>query len=559
MVSIGRVIRRIALVLLVVAAAVAGCSANRGIPSAGGAAQVGSTNDINPQDPSKLRDGGNLRLALTEFPSNFNPLNIDGNSVDVDAIVRPTLPRAFNIAANGSLTVNTDYFTNVELTGTNPQKVTYTINPKAVWSDGSPITWQDIASQVHADSGKDKAFATASTAGYDRVDSVTRGVDDRQAVITFAKPYAEWKGMFAGTTSLQPRSMTGNPDVFNKGQLNGPGPSAGPFIVTGLDKTGQRVVLSRNPKWWGEPPKLDSMTFMVLDDAARIPALQNNAIDATGVASIDEMTIAKRAPGIAIRRAAAPTWFHFTFNGAPGSILADKALRVAICKGIDRQMIANVTQRGLADNPTPLNNHIYVAGQEGYQNNSAAAAYNPDEARKELDGLGWKLNGNVREKDGKQLVIRDVFYEAQSTRQMAQIAQNNLAQVGVKLVLDAKPGTGFFTQYINVGDFDIAQFGWSGDAFPLSALPQIYTSDGDSNFGKIGSPQIDAKIEQTLSALDPGTARALANEADVMIWAEGFSLPLFQAPGNVAVRSNLANFGAAGMADLNYSTIGFMK
>ncbi|MBV9091209.1 MAG: ABC transporter family substrate-binding protein [Mycobacteriaceae bacterium] len=552
-------IRRIALVMLLAAVAVAGCSANRVTPSAGGAAQVGTTNDINPQDPARLREGGDLRLALTEFPSNFNPLNIDGNSVDVDAIVRPTLPRAFNIAANGSLTVNTDYFTNVELTGTNPQKVTYTINPKAVWSDGTPVTWADIASQVDADSGKDKAFATASTAGYDRVASVTRGVDDRQAVMTFAKPYAEWKGMFAGNGSLQPRSMTANPDVFNKGQLTGPGPSAGPFIVIGLDRTAQRVVLRRNPRWWGQAPKLDSITFMVLDDAARIPAVQNNAIDATGIASLDEMTIARRTPGIAIRRAASPTWYHFTFNGAPGSILADKALRIAICKGIDRQMIANVTQRGLADNPSPLNNHIYVAGQEGYQNNSASAAYNQDEARKELDALGWKINGNVRQKDGKQLVIRDVFYEAQSTRQIAQIAQNNLAQIGVKLVLDAKPGTGFFTQYINVGDFDIAQFGWSGDAFPLSGLPQIYASGGDSNFGKIGTPDIDAKIEQTLSALDPGTARALANEVDVMIWAEGFSLPLFQAPGNVAVRNDLANFGAAGLADLNYSTIGFMK
>jgi peptide/nickel transport system substrate-binding protein len=547
----------IALVTLLVA--VAGCSADHVTLSAGGAAQVGTTNDINPQDPAKLRDGGNLRLALTEFPSNFNPLNIDGNSVDVDSVIRPTLPRAFNIAANGSLTVDTDYFTDVELTGANPQKVTYTINPKAVWSDGTPITWEDIHAQVDADSGRDKAFATASTAGYDRVASVTRGVDDRQAVITFAKPYAEWKGMFAGSGSLQPRSMTATPDLFNKGQLTRPGPSAGPFIVTGLDRTAQRVVLRRNPRWWGQPPKLDSITFLVLDDAARIPALQNNAIDATGIASLDEMTLARRTPGIAIRRAASPTWFHFTFNGAQGSILADKALRIAICKGIDRQMIANVTQRGLAANPTPLNNHIYVAGQEGYQNNSASAAFNQDEARKELDALGWKLNGNVRERGGKQLVIRDVFYEAQSTRQIAQIAQNNLAQIGVKLVLDPKPGTGFFTEHIIVGDFDIAQFGWSGDAFPLSSLPQIYASNGDSNFGKIGTPDIDAKIEQTLSALDPGAARALANEADVMIWEEGFSLPLFQAPGNVAVRNNLANFGAAGMADLNYSTIGFMK
>jgi peptide/nickel transport system substrate-binding protein len=34
---------------------------------------------------------------------------------------------------------------------------------------------------------------------------------------------------------------------------------------------------------------------------------------------------------------------------------------------------------------------------------------------------------------------------------------------------------------------------------------------------------------------------------------------LFQSPGNVAVRSNLANFGAFGLADADYSKIGFMK
>ena len=48
--------------------------------------------------------------------------------------MRPTMPRAFRIAADGSASVNTDYFTSVELTGTNPQVVTYTINPKAVWT-----------------------------------------------------------------------------------------------------------------------------------------------------------------------------------------------------------------------------------------------------------------------------------------------------------------------------------------------------------------------------------------------------------------------------------------
>lgn len=558
--GLGRCGFRPAALVAAVVLAVAGCSpAINLVPETGQNARIGTTSDINPRDPATLQDGGNLRLALTDFPPNFNILHIDGNFADVSAMMKATLPRAFVIGPDGSTTVDTDYFTSVELTGTAPQVVTYTINPKAVWSDGTPITWEDIASQIHALSGADKTFEIAGSSGAERVASVTRGVDDRQAVVTFAKPYAEWRGMFAGNGMLLPKSMTATPEAFNKGQLEGPGPSAGPFIVSSLDRTTQRIVLSRNPKWWGTRPRLDSITYLVLDDAARLPALQNNTIDATGVGTLDQLTIAEHTAGISIRRAPAPAWSHFTFNGAPGSILADRALRVAVSKGIDRQTIAKVVQYGLTSNPVALGNHIYVAGQQGYQDNSTTVPYDPAAAGRELDALGWKLHGRFREKDGRQLVIRDLFYDAQGSRQFAQIAQHSLAQIGVRLELVARAGSGFFTNYINVGAFDMAQFGWLGDAFPLSALTQIYKSDGESNFGKIGSPQIDAAIERTLQELDPDKARALANDLDKLIWAEGFSLPLTQSPGDVAVRSTLANFGAAGLGDLNYTAIGFTR
>ena len=200
-----------------------------------------------------------------------------------------------------------------------------------------------------------------------------------------------------------------------------------------------------------------------------------------------------------------------------------------------------------------------MAGQQGYQDNSAVVAYDPEKAKSELDALGWKLNGQFREKDGKQLVIRDVLYDAQTTRQFGQIAQNNLAQIGVKLELDAKPGNNFFSQYINTGDFDIAQFSWVGDAFPFGGLTQIFASGGESNFGKIGSPEIDAKIEQVLDELDADKARVLANELDRLIFAEGFSLPLTQSPGNVGIRSTVANYGPAGVGDIDYAIVGFTK
>ena len=539
-----------------------GCSgADTEVPSAGGNAEIGASADINPQDPTTLRQGGNLRLALTGFPPNFNYLHVDGNLGELGRMLRATLPRAFFIKPDGEMTVNSDYFTNVELTSSDPQVVTYTINPKAVWSDGTPITWEDFASQINATSGKDRAFLFASPNGTERVASVTKGVDDRQAVITFADHFADWKGMFAGNSMLMPKVVTGNPEAFNKGFLNGPGPSAGPFIITTVDRGAQRIGLTRNPKWWGTPPLLDSITYTVLDDAATIPALQNNAIDSVGLASLDELTIARRTDGIAIRRTPAPNWYHFTFNGAEGSILSDPALRAAVAKGIDRQAIAAITQRGLVDNPVPLNNHIYLAGQEGYQDNSIG--FDPEAAKRDLDALGWTLGdsgaGQFREKDGRTLTIRDVFYDGQSTRQIGQIAQNNLAQIGVSLELIPVAGGSLFSDYVTPGNFDVAQFAWGGDAFPLASLTQIYASKGESNYGKIGSADIDAKIEETLSELDPAKARTLANELDKMIWEEVHSLPLFQSPGNVAVRSTLANYGPAGIGDLNYSAIGFMK
>ncbi|MHA7649463.1 ABC transporter family substrate-binding protein [Mycobacterium sp. ML4] len=546
------------MAFLIAALVLSGCAGGVSVPPPGSAnAVLGGDSDINPQNPATLRRGGDLRLALSDFPPNFNVLHIDGNSAETASLLKPTLPSAFTIGPDGSTSVNTNYFTNVELTGTNPQVITYTINPRAVWSDGTPITWQDIASQIHATSGADKAFEIALTNGSERVASVTRGVDDRQAIVTFAKPYAEWRGMFAGNGMLLPASVTGTPEAFNSGWLDAPALSAGPFIVSKLDRAKQRITLTRNPRWWGRQPLLDTITYLVLDPSAALPALQNNTIDATGVGSLDQLVIAQHTKGIAIRSASAPSWTHFTMNGATGSILHDRELRLAVCKGIDRKTIADVALHGLIANPVPLNNHVFVAGQEGYQDNSLP--YDPQQAKRDLDSLGWKMNGEFREKNGQPLVVRLLFYESPNAKVFTQIAQHSLAEIGVKLELQGRSGSGFFSNYVNVGDFDIALFGWQGDAFPLSGLTQIYASYGDSNFGKIGSPQIDAKIEQTLGELDPGRARALANDVDRLVWDEGFSLPIIQSPGTVAVRSDLANFGARGLADLDYTAIGFMR
>ncbi|MGW6424263.1 ABC transporter family substrate-binding protein [Nocardia sp. NPDC055053] len=550
---------RLAIPLVIVSVLAAGCGSGEEVAAEGSAA-IGTTNDINPKDVSELRDGGNLRLALTSLPENWNNLHTDGNDGDTGALLRPVMPRAFKTNAAAELSVNTDFFTDVALTNSDPQQVTYTINPKAVWTDGTPISWEDIKSQAAALSGADKAFLIANNSGFDRVEKVERGVDDKQAVITFKKHYADWRGQFAGNSFLFPKSVTGTAEAFNNSQVDALTASSGPFVVQSVDRGQNRVVLGHNPKWWGDKPKLDTITFSVLDSSAFVPALLNNEIDAVGVASRDELKSARDTAGVAIRRAPGNSWGHFTFNGAPGSVLADQGVRVAISKAIDRQGIVTAVQNGLVQDPQPLNNHIYLRGQDGYQDNSLP--FDPTAAAKELDALGWKLNGDVREKDGRKLEIRDVMYNDPTNIQIGQIIQQNLAQIGVKLTIETKPGAGLFSDVLQPGNFDVGQWFWAGDPFPLSSLTQIYGYNPDDiqgNYGRIGSAEINALIEQTVSELDPIKAKQLANELDRKIFEEGHSLPLFQSAGNVAVRDNLANFGAAGLASLDYTKIGFVK
>ncbi|MBF6437937.1 ABC transporter family substrate-binding protein [Nocardia cyriacigeorgica] len=550
---------RVAVAAVATGLVLSGCSSSDDPAPGAEVAALGTSNDINPRDVSELRDGGNLRLALSSFPEQWNALHIDSDG-EVSAVERPLMPRAFHTSASGELSVNTDYFTSVELTDTDPQRVVYTINPEAVWSDGTPITWEDMRSQAAALSGENPEYLIKMTFGFDRVEKVERGVDDRQAIITFKEHYADWQGQFAGEAFLLPASVTSTPEAFNKSQLDGLGLSAGPFIIQSVDKAQGRVVLGRNPKWWGETPKLDTITFTVLASEAVIPALQNNEIDAVGIASIDDMRTAQSTPGVQIRRAPGNSWSHLTFNGAPGSILEDPRVRVAISKAIDRKGIAVAMQNGLVANPQPLNNHVYVQGQVGYQDNSLP--FDPEAAARELDELGWKLNGEFREKDGRRLTIRDVMYNAQSWVQIAQIIQQNLAQIGVELIIDTRPGQGLFTDVFQPGNFDAGQWVWSSDVFALKNLPQVYRYDPNDlqgNYGRIGSPEINDLIDKALAELDPQKAIQIANEIDRKLFEIGFSLPLVQSAGNVAVRADLANYGAPGLASYDYTKIGFLK
>jgi peptide/nickel transport system substrate-binding protein len=389
----GRRSRRLAVgavsvVLLLTACGGGGGTGDQGGGLAGIDEQQRGVNDINPVAREQVRDGGDLRWPIDAVPDNFNINHVDGNLVDNREIVEALLPGAFVREADGTVSLDEDYFTSIELTSTSPQVVTYTINPAATWDDGTPITWRDLQAQWQALNGTNPAYLPADTAGYDSVASVERGVDDNQAVVTFATPYAEWRAMYE---HIYPVATNSDPEAFNRGWLTSIGTTAGPFRAEGVDTTGQTITLVRNEKWWGEPAKLDRIIFRVVVRSALADALANNEIDNYRIGSdVNLSARAQAIPGVVVRQAVEPLFNHITFNGGPGAILSDPALRRAIVQGMDRQAISTALVGQIVPTITPLNQFIFVQGSENYVDHAQGVAYDPAAANA---GLGLTGRG----------------------------------------------------------------------------------------------------------------------------------------------------------------------
>jgi peptide/nickel transport system substrate-binding protein len=520
-------------------------------------------NEINPVDREELTEGGDLRWPLGEIPPNFNYNHFDGTLDDNSDVMLAMLPSAFEFSPDATPSVNTDYFENIELTSDDPQQITYDIHPDATWSDGTPITAADLIAQWEALNGTNTEYNVSSTTGYDQIESVEEGDSEKQAIVTFANPYADWQALYS---PLYPASTNTDPNVFNTGWIEEPQQTAGPFQLESIDSTAQTITLERNPDWWGEPAILDRIIYRVIALDAQIDALANGEIDFIDVGpDVNNLQRAEGTEGIEIRRAGGPNFRHITINGT-SPVLSDVAVRRALAKAIDRQTIADAMIGPLGGDATKLDNHIFMRNQEGYQDNAGELS-EPDveAANAELDEAGWVREGEgTRTKDGQELSIRFVIPSGVATSaQEAQLVQSMLAEVGADVQIETVDVDQFFENYILIGDYDFTVFSWIGTPFPISSSSSIYAEpqgeDIQQNFARVGTPEIDAGFDEVTQILDPEEAREKANEIDAQIWEIVHSLTLYQRPDIIATVDNLANFGALGFASLRYQDIGFTE
>ncbi|MFI7339644.1 ABC transporter family substrate-binding protein [Streptomyces sp. NPDC050085] len=542
----------------------AGCgSSDDGKPVKKQAAPAVDGQNVNARPLSDLKQGGTLKMGLSTWPANFNWNTPDGFQGDATEVDGALLPDLFDNDAKGAQHINPNFLTSAKVVSTEPQVVEYELNPKAKWSDGKPLSWKDFAAQWKALNGRDKDYEAAVTDGYEEISKVEQGKDAHGVRITFDKPYAEWQNLF---DPVYPAAYIDTPEKFNTGWTQKLPVTANAFKVKEIDRTAQTITIVPDPDWWGPKPKLDSVVYRIVDFTATTEAYLNKEIDqATALLPEDYKRLVK-APGTDIRRGARWDEVHIALNGARGP-LKDVRVRQALGNAIDRKGINTAFSKDLSFELKPLDNHLFMPNQEGYQSNSGEyGKYDPEKAGKLLDAAGWKSAGagKPRTKDGKQLTLEYTLSAGSSSAQVdqAELVQQQLAAVGIKITLKKVPANDYFTKFVNTGNFDLTSFRNVDAVFKSVVTPTFVQPQGKNlfqNYGSIGSPKIDALLKKAQQTVDTTEANKLYNEADKELWKLGHSIELYQRPQIVAVRSGLANYGAEGLASRDYTKIGWLK
>ncbi len=497
------------------------------------------------------KQGGNLTYVLEKTIPGWNQIYSPSNVFEVAEVEDGILPGVFLGGSDLKPFLNTNLMTSAEQTKTSPQTLVYKIKPNAVWSDGSPINFDDFKYLKDVSDGTTCAKCGASSsAGYNQIASITGSDGGKTVTVVMKQPFADWQVMFGALLPAHVAAQhggtsdaTGLNTSFQWFDKNVPNYSGGPYIISNYQKD-TSIQETPNPKWYGTPkPSLDKLTFQIITDQTQEPtALQNKEVNAIyPQPNQDLVDQVKKIQGVQYYLGKGLVWEHFEFN-EKNQFLSDKVLRTAIYTAIDRQAIIARTIGTFVNGAQPLNNHIYVPGQPGYQDNVTATKQGSGDvsaAKDMLTKAGYTgVGSDLKTKDGKPVTIRCTYSEGNTNRQTeCEVVQNTLKQLGITVTLK----TSSDLSELGNGNYDMIVFAWVGAPFVVAGAQQIYELKGGADYGANNDPQVEKLINQASQSTDQAQVQKLMNQADVLLTKDAYELPLYQKPTFLAAYDNVVN------------------
>jgi peptide/nickel transport system substrate-binding protein len=397
--------------------------------------------------------------------------------------------------------------------------LTFHLRRDAVWSDGKPITAEDVRftweAQIHPEVGWDYAFGKESIRDVEVVDPYT-------ARFHFTRAYYA-QLLDANEGVILPKHVWGELP-FSKWRESGDWFRAhlvvsGPFVLDSW-RPQEAIVLRRNPRYFEEGrPRLDRVVFRIIPDRAnQVAQLLAGTLDYVEQVPVDQVDRLAAAGRAQVLDYPSRNYSFICWN-LKRPPFDDADVRRALALAIDRQALVDALWKGRARIATsPILSTVWA-------HNSALEpfAYDPEEARRLLAAAGFqdRDGDGVLERGGRKFSFELATNTGNETRADAVVMiQEQLRRIGV----EARPRLLELNTFLAQNarhEFDAALLGLAID----TSLDISFTFHSDSiqngyNYGSYSNSEVDRLLDEARLKIEPLEAKPLLDRVQEILHRE---------------------------------------
>ncbi len=341
---------------------------------------------------------------------------------------------------------------------------TYTLRDGLEWSDGEPLTADDIAWTINTSRDQEWINHAATTANL-----TATAVDERTLEVVTAVPDPKLPTL---DVYILPRHVweepaSGDITTFDASSNQ---VGSGPFTLTQWT-AGQNWVMDANPNYWRGEPAIDQVVFRVFTDgSAMVQALESGEIDAAHEVPSESFERLQDVEGIVTVAGAQGGFTELAMNGMAGGIgdghpaLLDINVRHAIGHAIDRQELFDRVLLGQG----VMNDALGVAADPAFVPeipDDIKIEYDPALANQLLDEGGYvDTDGNgVREMPGGGDELNFRYAERSESSPSAAIREfitSWLDEIGIATEVSVYDDSQL-TDVVARGEYDLFVWGWT--------------------------------------------------------------------------------------------------
>ena len=363
---------------------------------------------------------------------------------------------------------------------------TFELRDDVAFTDGEPLTASDVAFTVNSAIQSDTFEGDLSM-----VDEAV-AVNDTVVELHLNKPYNALLYTLA-VLGIVPEHAYG--DGYGSAPIG-----SGRYMLERWDR-GQQAIFSANPDYYGEPPLMERVVVVFMEEDAALAAVQAGEVDIAytyathaqqsfdGYELVSYATVDSRGISLPTQPAGGTKSEGETSYAMGNDVTSDLSVRRALTYAIDRDAVIENVLSGYGK---PA---YSVSDDMPWSSDDMKVELDRDLAARLLDDAGWAIGSDgVRAKDGVRAAF-DIWYSSDdSARQaIANELSNQFAQIGI----EASPRGGSWDEIYSHQYEQPVLWGWGSNS-PIEVYALNY-STGWGNYACYENAAIDAHLDEALA------------------------------------------------------------